>query len=52
MNTPIEEYIAENGVPHCLYCYKVLEWFDVAWRCVSELCALYMKAQFEGETHD
>jgi hypothetical protein len=52
MTAPMEEYIAENGEPHCLYCFKKLIWFDVAWRCENENCGLYMKAQFEGETHD
>lgn len=38
----------------CLYCYKEMEHIldEKTWRCVNELCALYMKDQFNGETHD
>jgi NAD-dependent DNA ligase len=38
----------------CLYCYsemvRILN--ENVWRCVNTMCALYMKDQFGGETHD
>ena len=41
-------------VAFCLYCYsemvRILD--ENVWRCVNEMCALYMKDQFGGETHD
>ncbi len=46
--------VSGNEKAFCLYCYKEMEHIldEKVWRCVNELCALYMKDQFNGETHD
>ena len=44
----------ERNRSYCLYCYKEMEHIlgELVVRCVNEECALYMKDQFHGETHD